>query len=166
MVNYRSNYLSPLGNIMLISDGKFLTHLIIEGQRSSLENCDNYLEVKLTDLEVFLLAKDWLDDYFSFQIPKVDVPLKLDGSLFQKMVWNYLESIPYGEVSTYGEIAKCIAKAKNISKMSAQAVGRAVGKNPISILVPCHREVVRSIKNVVLIKMVLNYLIKNILTIP
>lgn len=86
--------------------------------------------------------KKWLDRYFNGEKPKIsEIDLSPKGSEFAKKVWEILCKIPYGEVTTYGEIAKKIAKTMNKDKMSAQAVGGAVGHNPISIIIPCHRVV-------------------------
>ena len=86
-------------------------------------------------------AKRWLDVYFSGREPDFSVPLHLVGTEFQKEVWEILRSIPYGHTTTYGEIAKQIAAKKGLPHMSSQAVGGAVGRNEISVIVPCHRVV-------------------------
>lgn len=94
------------------------------------------------NLQVFKDAKNWLDRYFAKQKPDIkELPLAPIGNEFRQAVWKILCEIPYGEVTTYGEIAKKIAKIMNKSAMSAQAVGGAVGKNPVSIIIPCHRVV-------------------------
>ena len=89
----------------------------------------------------------WISAYFSGKHPLRDFPLKPIGTPFQQTVWRHLLGIPYGETRSYGEIAKRIAEEKGIPKMSAQAVGNAIGKNPILILIPCHR-VIRSDGNI------------------
>ena len=86
-------------------------------------------------------AKEWLDIYFSGKEPNFKLPLHFTGSEFQNKVWEILYSISYGKTMTYGEIAKILAKQKGLKRMSAQAVGGAVGHNQISIIVPCHRVV-------------------------
>lgn len=92
--------------------------------------------------EVFNITKRWLDRYFDGKNPNAnEIPIEPVGSDFQKMVWKILLDIPYGKVATYGQIASIVAKQKGISKMSAQAVGNAIGHNPISIIIPCHRVV-------------------------
>lgn len=92
------------------------------------------------DLPIFVQAKLWLSRYFSGENPAPsEIPIELIGSDFSLAVWNILTEIPYGETVTYGDIAKRIALQSGVSKMSAQAVGNAVGRNPISIIVPCHR---------------------------
>lgn len=85
------------------------------------------------------LAKKWLDIYFSGKEPDFLPPLTLKGTDFQMRVWQKLRKIPYGKTTTYGEIAEQIAAETGKAKMSAQAVGGAVGKNPIAIIIPCHR---------------------------
>ena len=91
-------------------------------------------------LEVFGEVKTWLDAYFAGQNPDVSgLKLALEGTAFRKMVWNILREIPYGETRTYGQIAAEIAAQRGTKTMSAQAVGGAVGHNPISIIIPCHR---------------------------
>lgn len=91
------------------------------------------------DLPIFVAVKCWLDQYFSGQVPETEVPIHLVGTDFQKEVWRILCEIPYGQTTTYGQIARQIARQRGKKTMSAQAVGGAVGRNPISILVPCHR---------------------------
>ena len=89
---------------------------------------------------VFAAVGNWLDDYFSGKTPREDaLRLAPHGSTFQEAVWDALLRIPYGRTLSYGEIAREIARARGISAMSAQAVGGAVGHNPITILIPCHR---------------------------
>jgi methylated-DNA-[protein]-cysteine S-methyltransferase len=80
-----------------------------------------------------------LDRYFEGQDPGFVPPIRLDGTPFQQTVWELLQTIPYGETMTYGEIAARIARLRGIRKMSAQAVGGAVSRNPIALIIPCHR---------------------------
>ena len=87
------------------------------------------------------MGKRWLDLYFGGQKPDFLPPLHPEGTAFQKSVWDILLEIPYGKTISYGEIAGHIALKQGISRMSAQAVGGAVGRNPISIIIPCHRVV-------------------------
>lgn len=89
--------------------------------------------------KILELTKKWLDIYFSGKEPNFNVPVKMVGTPFQLKVWKLLQKIPYGKTTTYGCLAEEIAKEYGIKKMSAQAVGNAVGKNNISIIVPCHR---------------------------
>lgn len=128
---------APLGEIRLRSDGKSLTGLWFVGQvNDAKDNSD--IEIK-DDLPIFGQVETWLESYFSGEQTPIKIPLQPKGTMFQESVWKILQEIPYGETMTYGEIAQRIAKEKGVATYSAQAVGQAVGKNPISILVPCHR---------------------------
>ena len=138
-MQYISRYHSPMGGILLAGDGNGLTGLWFEGQKYFARHLDKEQEER--EIPLFELAKGWLDVYFSGREPDFSVPLHLMGTAFQKEVWEILRSIPYGHTMTYGEIAKQLAEKRGLSHMSAQAVGGAVGRNPISILVPCHRVV-------------------------
>ena len=94
------------------------------------------------DLEIFISTKQWLDRYFAGDKPNIsELALEPSGGEFRKIVWEILCKIPYGETITYGEIAKKVAIKMNKKSMSSQAVGGAVGHNPISIIIPCHRVV-------------------------
>lgn len=136
---YVSYYKSPIGNITMASDGESLCGLWFDGQKYFASTVKGETEDKL--LPVFEQTKEWLDIYFSGNEPDFTPKLSLDGSKFRKAVWDILLTIPYGSVMTYGEIAKILAKQRGILRMSAQAVGGAVGHNPVSIIVPCHRVV-------------------------
>ena len=131
-MEYRQDYLSSLGELTLVSDGNWLTGLWFGQVRKDLKD---------KELSVFALTRKWLDIYFQGGIPDFLPPMRMEGTAFRREVWDILLEIPYGETVTYGEIAGQLAKRRNIEKMSAQAVGGAVGHNPISILVPCHRVV-------------------------
>lgn len=136
-MNYYSKYNSKIGEITLISDGYSLTHLYIENQTHptiKFEEC-----VLNDNLEIFKQTKNWLNEYFNKQIPRTNIKIKLQGSKFSKEVWEILKTIPYGKVITYKDIAEIIASKRNIKRMSCQAVGNAVGRNPTSIIIPCHR---------------------------
>ncbi len=140
---YLENYVSPFGKILLASESDItsekecLCGLWFEGIKNlDIFNRKDIVFEKNTALEK---ARYWLDMYFSGCVPDIDVPLKFSGSEFQNEVWQILCSIPYGETVTYGEIAKAVAKHRGLNRMSPQAVGGAVGKNPVSIIVPCHR---------------------------
>lgn len=141
-----SHYLSPLGGITLASDGESLTGLWFEGQKQFGQTAGGDCLEK--DLPVFTQTREWLDIYFSGQEPDFTPPLRMEGTTFQKEVWKILRTIPYGRTMTYGEIAAKISgclgarsQPRPTRRMSAQAVGGAVGRNPISIIVPCHRVV-------------------------
>ena len=132
-MTYAAYYFSPLGRIVLMSDGTALTELdFAEGvPKASAVHTQK-------DLPVFREVCRWLDVYFAGRDPGALPPLALHGTAFQQAVWNILRGIPYGTTTTYGGIAARIAAARG-GRMSAQAVGGAVGRNPISILIPCHR---------------------------
>ena len=138
-MQYISYYSSPLGNILLAADEIGLTGLWFEGQKYFALHLDKEHEER--EISIFNAAKRWLDEYFAGKEPDFSVPLHLTGTDFQKDVWEILGTIPYGQTMTYGEIAKCIAEKRGVSHMSAQAVGGAVGHNPVSVIVPCHRVV-------------------------
>lgn len=136
---YYKKLASPLGEITLCSDGEALTGLWFADDRHY--GAKDIAGAALADLDVFTQAEEWLAEYFAGREPKVSVPLKLQGSEFQMQVWRLLQDIPYGRLVTYGDIAKKIAAQKGVARMSAQAVGGAVGHNPLCIIVPCHRVV-------------------------
>lgn len=136
---YICKYVSPLGGITLASDGENLTGLWFDGQKHFADNLPEQYEEQ--DLPIFAQTKQWLDIYFSGKEPDFTPPLSLTGiSPFRKRVWEIMLTISYGRTSTYGEIAKQIA-AETGKRISAQAVGGAVGHNSISLIIPCHRVV-------------------------
>lgn len=128
---YFTEYPSPIGPLVLVSDGAALTGLWMESQ-----NFDCSELPKRDHLPVFNAARLWLDNYFAGQPREVDFPIFPVGTAFQQRIWEILLAIPYGKTTTYGAIAKQLGK-----KMSPQAVGQAVGRNPIGIIIPCHRVV-------------------------
>ena len=132
-------YESPLGKHTAASNGMALTGLWFEGQKYFGSTLSEAHEER--QLPVFEKTKDWLDLYFYGENPDFMPPLALCGSDFRKAVWKIIRQIPYGQTMTYGEIAKEMARKMGVAQMSAQAVGSAVGRNPISIIVPCHRVV-------------------------
>lgn len=136
---YYKKLASPLGEITLRSDGEALTGLWFADDKHY--GAKDIAGAALADLDVFMQAEAWLAEYFAGREPKVSMPLKLQGSEFQMQVWRLLQDIPYGRLVTYGDIAKKIAAQKGVARMSAQAVGGAVGHNPLCIIVPCHRVV-------------------------
>lgn len=138
-MQYITHYQSPLGGITISSDGTALTGLWFDGQKYFASTLG--ADYKEKDLPVFTETKRWLDIYFSGREPDFTPPLSLKGSAFRMAVWQILQSIPYGQTITYGDIARQLAAQTGKKKMSAQAVGDAVGHNPISIIVPCHRVV-------------------------
>jgi methylated-DNA-[protein]-cysteine S-methyltransferase len=138
-MNYIFEYNSPVGLLTIASDGENITGLWIQGQKYFAATLEP--ENSTMDLPVFERVKEWLRTYFSGKNPAFTPPLAPKGSPFRQAVWKILCTIPYGGVITYGDIARMIAKQSGEGKMSAQAVGGAVGHNPISIIIPCHRVV-------------------------
>ncbi len=139
MINIK-HYASPIGDILLASQNKKLIGAWFEGQKYYLANVSE--EIMEKDDETLIQAEKWLDSYFNGKKPLIN-ELDLDpiGTDFRKEVWEILCEIPYGKTISYKDIADRIAKKRGIEKMSAQAVGGAVGHNPISIIIPCHRVV-------------------------
>ena len=138
-MQYTTTYQSPLGEILLAADEIGLTGLWFEGEKFYAEGLDPVNEEK--DIPVFDDVKRWLDNYFSGQEPDFIPPLHMFGSDFRQCVWTILREIPYGETTTYGALARRIAAERGLERISAQAVGSAVGHNEISIIVPFHRVV-------------------------
>lgn len=134
---YTSEYTSPLGIITLACDDEAILGLWFNGQRYF----GNILPKQTVEREhrLFAQARQWLDIYFSGREPDFLPPLRYDSTPFRKAVCDIMLTIPYGKTMTYGEIAARIAEQKGILRMSAQAVGGAVGHNPISLMIPCHR---------------------------
>ena len=136
-MDYTHHYVSPLGGITLASDGEYLTGLWFDGQKYYADTLHAQHEEK--DLDVFRRTDNWLDIYFSGKEPNFTPPLRMKGTEFRQEVWQILLTIPFGKTMTYGEIAKVLANRRGIKSMSAQAVGGAIGHNPISLIIPCHR---------------------------
>lgn len=130
---YSTDYSSPLGRMLIVSDGEAICGVWFLGQKHFLSSIDDEI-IQKDDLAIFKEVKDWFDDYFRGLNPKINFKLRPDGSDFRLKVWKILTEIPYGKTLTYGEIASKLSPT-----MSAQAVGGAVGHNPIAILIPCHR---------------------------
>lgn len=138
---YTTHYTSPVGDILLAEQDEALVGLWIEGQKYFLGSSQEELTER-DDSLIFQQTKQWLDYYFAGKNPSISgLKLAPAGSTFRRAVWDILCEIPYGELTTYGEISKKIAAERGNAKMSAQAVGGAVGHNPISIIIPCHRVV-------------------------
>lgn len=132
------HYTSPLGDILLASENEKLIGAWFEGQKYYLDKISEGLIEK--EDEVLSKTKNWLDRYFNGERPLIDeLDLAPKGTGFRQEVWKILCEIPYGETTTYKDIASKIAKNRGIEKMSAQAIGGAVGHNPVSIIIPCHR---------------------------
>ena len=136
---YTLHYDSPLGGILLAADEIGLTGLWFDGEKYFADG----LDPEHTAQETLILreAKRWVDVYFSRQEPNFTPPLHPIGSPFRQEVWELLLQIPYGQTTTYGALAKQLAEKHGLPRMSAQAVGGAVGHNEISIIIPCHRVV-------------------------
>ena len=138
-MKYIHHYDSPLGGITEASDGEHLIGLWFDGQKYSADSLGSCYEEK--ELPVFEQTDRWLDIYFSGKDPDFTPPLYMKTSKFRKAVWEIMLTIPYGKTMTYGEIAEKLAADRGVSRMSAQAVGGAVGHNSISLIIPCHRVV-------------------------
>lgn len=136
-MEYIFEYKFPIGIIIITSDETEITGLRFKGESETEVLSDK----KYKETSAIKEAKRWLDIYFSGKNPGYIPAINPKGTEFQKLVWKLLLEIPYGKTTTYGEIAGKIAEIKNVSRMSAQAVGGAVGKNPIAIIIPCHRVV-------------------------
>ena len=139
-MQYTARYESPLGVLLLASNGAALTGLWFEGQKHS-GAATASPEQAVGALPVFAAARRWLDIYFGGTAPDFMPPLAPEGTAFRRTVWQALAAIPYGKTMTYGAVAAVVAKEMGRDAMSARAVGGAVGHNPISIIVPCHRVV-------------------------
>lgn len=136
---YRWKYITPDGfdDLFMNSDGEYLTGLWFEGSRDVAKHI-TVCEEK--ELRVFRQVSEWLDIYFSGKNPDFMPQYQLKNvTPFRKEVVEIMKEIPYGETLTYGEIAKTVAKNRGLERMSAQAVGGAVGWNPLCIIIPCHR---------------------------
>ena len=136
---YTSKYTSPLGGILLAADEVGLRGLWFDGQKYFARDLPD--ERAERETPVLSESKRWLDLYFGRQEPDFLPPLHPVGTPFRQAVWEILLRIPYGKTVTYGEISKQLAEKRGLERMSAQAVGGAVGHNKISIIIPCHRVV-------------------------
>lgn len=135
---FKSYYNSNLGKIIIVADNRYIYGLYFDNQKYLPENLEK-LEIN-NNSPIIKQVKLWLEEYFNGKKPNLEnLPIKLIGSEFKMLVWSVLKTIPYGKTITYGEIAKTLARKTNKEKISARAVGNAVGHNPISIIIPCHR---------------------------
>ncbi len=140
-MTYKYVYETPgnLSNMIMNSDGEYLTGLWFENSRDSSKHI---IDCEEKNLEVFTETKKWLDTYFSGKNPNFTPKYKIEKlTPFRKEVIDIMNSIEYGNVVTYNDISKIIAEKRGMKKMSSQAVGGAVGWNPICIIIPCHRVV-------------------------
>ena len=138
-MTFIQHYDSPLGGILLAADEIGLTGLWFDGQKYFARDLPAERVERSTP--VLSEAKRWLDVYFTGKEPDFMPPLHPAGSAFRRSVWDILLQISYGQTTTYGEIARQLAEKQGLSRMSAQAVGGAVGHNEISVIIPCHRVV-------------------------
>ena len=138
---YFTEYASPVGTLTISANDTSLIGLYIQNQKYY-PTLTNWQRVSTDENPVLTAAINWLDLYFSAQNPPTEsLSLSPQGTPFRQQVWRHLCRIPYGQTTTYGALAKEIAAENNIPSMSAQAIGNAVGHNPISIIIPCHRVV-------------------------
>ena len=136
-MTFTQHYDSPLGGILLAADEIGLTGLWFDGEKYFADNLP--AEHAERETPILVEVKRWLDIYFDGREPDFLPPLHPIGSAFRQSVWEILLQIPYGKTTTYGEIARQLAEKQKLPRMSAQAVGGAVGHNEISIIIPCHR---------------------------
>lgn len=138
-MNYSYPHQTPLGPVTLASDGTSLTGLWFPGQKHDGTN----LCIPVSDNAAFPVFREaglWLDAYWQKKMPSpADLPIAMLGTAFQVKIWQLLLQIPYGSCTTYKELAQAYCAAQGVQAMSAQAVGGAVGRNPVSIIIPCHR---------------------------
>lgn len=138
-MQYISHYDSPMGRMTMAAEDNMLIGLWFDGQKYFAATLGK--DAEEAELPIFEEVTQWLDMYFRGECPRNMPRMNPKGSEFRRQVWQWLLTIPYGEVTTYGELAKKIAERRGLKSMSAQAVGGAVGHNPISIIIPCHRVV-------------------------
>lgn len=138
-MEYIHHYNSPLGGITLACENGALIGLWFDDQKYFADTLGTEYEER--NLTVFEETDRWLDIYFSGRAPDFTPPLVMKTTPFRKSIWEIMMTIPFGQTMTYGEIAEKIAKQNGLSRMSAQAVGGAVGHNSISLIIPCHRVV-------------------------
>ena len=137
-MTFIQHYDSPLGDILLAADDVGLTGLWFEGQKYFAATLP--AEVQTKETPALREGRRWLDLYFAGKEPKTSPPLHLIGTPFRLSVWKILSEIPYGKTTTYGDIAQRLAQERGLPSLSA----RAVGRNPISLIIPCHRVIGRN----------------------
>jgi methylated-DNA-[protein]-cysteine S-methyltransferase len=136
---------SPMGELTIASDGQYLTGLWLVEQKYFMADVIHEIDViqnaQDCELAIFRETRAWLERYFEGKDPGPIPAVKPRGTEFRQRIWELLVEIPYGQLISYGELAQKVAAEKGIAKMSSRAVGGAVGHNPISIIIPCHRVV-------------------------
>lgn len=140
-MTYKQRYKTPerLSDMIMNSDGEYLTGLWFKGSR---DYSKHVIDCEEKDLEIFRKTSKWLDIYFQGKEPNFIPKYKINNiTPFRQEVIDIMNSIEYGKTLTYNDISKIIAKKRGIKRMSSQAVGGAVGWNPICIIIPCHRVV-------------------------
>jgi len=138
---YFANFSTPLGQVLVRADKTSVTGLwFCERQRYLPDEATRAAWVSESKHPALLVAGEWLEVYFAGEVPAVEVPISASGTMFQILVWQLLRQIPYGTVVTYKELAARFAFEFGLPKApAAQAIGGAVGRNPISLIIPCHR---------------------------
>lgn len=137
MSTYVSEFPTTLGIITMLSNGDALTGLFLPGQKTAMFDIRTYRQKD--DLLIFRQTRAYLEAYFRGEKPQEIPLLALKGTAFQQIVWAELLKIPYGTTITYGELAAKVALTRGTTYMSFRAIGHAVGQNPVSLIVPCHR---------------------------
>ena len=132
---FYTTYESPLGRLTLYATASSLVGLTFPTQ--SVTFSDSIYKVERTSSPILTHSIQWLDQYFAGQVPTVTIPLAPQGTAFQQKVWSHLQHIPYGATLTYGELSQLVFHSPR--PKGAQAIGSAVGANPISLIIPCHR---------------------------
>jgi methylated-DNA-[protein]-cysteine S-methyltransferase len=136
---YKAILMSDLGTMVAAADSGAVVGLWFEEQNYFPNNLISIPADEGSDEYLFHALKEWLKSYFRGENPPLNFPLAPIGCEFKQIVWKLLLEIPYGSFTTYGEIARKVALLRGIKRFSSQAVGGAVGHNPISIIIPCHR---------------------------
>ena len=132
---FYTTYESPLGTITLYATASALVGLTFPTQ--SITFSEPICQAESTSSPILTHTTQWLDQYFAGQVPTVTIPLAPQGTAFQQKVWSHLQHIPYGATLTYGELSQLVFHSPR--PKGAQAIGSAVGANPISLIIPCHR---------------------------
>jgi len=144
-MTYTHFYSSPIGKLFIVANKDSLLRLDFENSRY-IQKHDTNIAQDISKSNSFILqeTKRWLDNYFGGKVNSSIPSIKLEGTPFRVLVWNLLLNIPYGKTVSYGELSTLVAEKRGVKKIAAQAIGQAVGKNPISIIVPCHRVIAKN----------------------